>query len=522
MSVSLVAVCVCAVVAAAPEVGIAIDTSRDVKPISPCVYGSNAHGGDEAANVGAVRWGGNRTTGYNWETNYSSAGADWQHFNDDFLLQGVPENQWRVPAVVMTRFHQRARALGVPDLITLQMAGYVAGDNRRTVSEAETAPSPRWCRAEFRKNAPFTLTPDTTDGVVYMDECVNYLVTKLGPAAEGGVQMYSLDNEPAIWRGTHARIHPKPLKCDELIERSAALSSAVKDVDPTAKIVGGAFYGWSAFESLQGDESGWPAYSDEYGGWFINFYLDRMKRAGEAQGRRLLDVLDVHWYPEVRVNNVRITSDQPVGDRATMIARANATRSLWQADYEEQSWIGQWRRPVRLIGRLKDGIEQYYPGTGICFGEYNYGGSRDVSGALAQADFLGVCGREGVYMACHWGSLQGFTLAGYQIWRNYDGRDSTFGDTSVTAVTADPNDTSAYASLGEEGAVHIILINRKFDEPVTFNLSITHDRALTTGQAWFVDGTRPAVQRGGEIAGIEGNRLTYTAPPFTVHHLVLR
>jgi mannan endo-1,4-beta-mannosidase len=247
-----------------------------------------------------------------------------------------------------------------------------------------------------------------------------------------------------------------------------------------------------------------------------------MRQAGEEQGRRLLDVLDVHWYPEVRINDVRITANEPVGDPETMRGRVHATRSLWQADYEEESWIGQWRKPVRLLGRLQDSVDQYYPGTGICIGEYNYGGARDVSGALAQADFLGVCGREGVSMACHWGALRGFTLAGYQIWRNYDGRNSTFGDTGVGAITEDPNDTAAYASLDDEGALHVILINRKFDDPVTFNLNITHDEPLNGGRAWFVDGKKPEVQPGGEVQGIEGNRLTYTAPPLTVHHLVLK
>ena len=34
--------------------------------------------------------------------------------------------------------------------------------------------------------------------------------------------------------------------------------------------------------------------------WFISYYLDEMRTASNAAGKRLLDVLDVHWYPEAQ------------------------------------------------------------------------------------------------------------------------------------------------------------------------------------------------------------------------------
>jgi len=112
----------------AKVVDIRIDTSAERKPISPYIYGSNQ---ELDATVTAKRFGGNRTTGYNWENNFSNAGSDWLHYSDTYLLEdgGVPKGEWSTPASVVTTFHDKALSKNVPyTLITLQAAGYVSAD----------------------------------------------------------------------------------------------------------------------------------------------------------------------------------------------------------------------------------------------------------------------------------------------------------------------------------------------------------------------------------------------------------
>ena len=56
------------------------------QPISPYIYGTNQPDWQgHSKYLTLTRWGGNRITAYNWETNASNAGSDWQHQNDDFL-----------------------------------------------------------------------------------------------------------------------------------------------------------------------------------------------------------------------------------------------------------------------------------------------------------------------------------------------------------------------------------------------------------------------------------------------------
>jgi hypothetical protein len=59
-----------------------INSGEDVHSISPYIYGSNS---SAITSRTFDRSGGNRMTGYNWETNASNAGADWYHHSDYFL-----------------------------------------------------------------------------------------------------------------------------------------------------------------------------------------------------------------------------------------------------------------------------------------------------------------------------------------------------------------------------------------------------------------------------------------------------
>ena len=66
-----------------------VDASQDGRRISPFIYGMNSYAGGSFANpVRMDRLGGNRWTGYNWETNASNAGADWYHHSDYYLTGG--------------------------------------------------------------------------------------------------------------------------------------------------------------------------------------------------------------------------------------------------------------------------------------------------------------------------------------------------------------------------------------------------------------------------------------------------
>lgn len=508
----------------AKVVNVNIDTTAERKAISPYIYGSNQ---DLNATLKAKRIGGNRLTGYNWENNFSSAGKDWMHSNDSWLCEsgGVPEDQWTMPGSVVTTFHDKSLAENVPySIVTLQAAGYVAADGDGTVTEEEAAPSARWKEVKFEKGSPFSLIPDTTDDFVYMDEFVNFLVNKYGDASSAtGVKGYSIDNEPALWVDTHPRIHPEQVTCEEIITKSVGLSKAVKNVDPNAEIFGPALYGFAAFESLQSAPD-WETAGAGYN-WFLDYYLDNMKEASDTEGKRLLDVLDLHWYPEAKGGGARICFGEDPRNIGTNKARLQAPRTLWDATYIEDSWIGEWKKDfLPILPNVLASIDQYYPGTKLAITEYDYGAGNHITGGVAQADVLGLFGEYGVYLATYWGDPGNkYTAAGIDLYTNYDGKGGAFGDTSVKAETSDAAVSSAYASIvGEDdGKVHIILLNKDYDKATTFNFTVNSNNEYKSGTVWAFDRSSSDITKTMPIFNIKDNTFTYTVPALTACHIVL-
>lgn len=514
------------------DVTITINTALERKTISPYIYGTNALLTEEE-NWTMRRSGGNRMSGYNWENNASNAGSDWNHSSDNYLGGGD------VPGKVLSDFHTKSLELGTFSLVTLQMAGYVARDKNGTVSEAETAPSNRWNEAVPRKNAVFTTTPDVTDNYVYMDECVNFLVETFGSAgAATGIPAYCLDNEPALWISTHPRIHPDQVTCQEIIERSVALAQAVKDVDSAAAIFGPVLYGFAAYTDLQSALDWGQVSSGTDYAWFIDYYLDEMKRASDTDARRLLDVLDIHWYPEARgyppggsSDGYRIVMDGGAdfetfrNSREVAQARMQAPRTLWQEGYIESSWIGQWGQDhLPLLPALHNSIATYFPDTKLAVTEFTYGGEDHISGGIAMADALGIFGKYGVHYGTYWNteSQTDYTTAAYQIYRNYDGVNSTYGSIHVQAETNDIPNSSAYASVFDEDSVqlHCIVINKNLDTAMQAAFSITSETEYRSCNVWAFNESSASIIKISSNLPVTNNALSYTIPELTICHFV--
>ncbi|MEO6528963.1 MAG: glycoside hydrolase family 44 protein [Gemmatimonadaceae bacterium] len=506
------------------SVTVTIALDQDRAAISPLIYGTNQDAGQSFWTI--IRNGGNRTTGYNWENNFSNAGNDYLHNSDLFNITnwGLPASDARIPGRAVTYGHSRSVAMGAQSIVTLQLAGYVAADGNGPVTPAQAAPSPRWAKVEYKKPTPLTTTPDLTDGVVYMDEQVNLFVKEFGAAGSpSGIRYYSLDNEPAIWSSTHARIHPQQVGGAELLTRSIALATAVKAVDPAAQILGPSEYGIQGYFSLQSAPD-WPALKGSFD-WYLDYYLDGMKKAEQAAGKRLLDVLDVHWYPEARGDNRIVDGGATTAKDAT--ARLQAPRTLWDATYREDSWVQQALPSfLPILPRLQRSIAQYYPGTKLAITEYDFGGKNTISGGLAQADVLGTFAQQGVFIATMWGlgANDQFAIAGFKLYRDYDALKSTFGNTHVRATSADPATASVYASIesADASVVHVVLLNKSGTDSLTAKVQLTGGTSLTGGQVWGFGGASAQITARPAIAGIVNNSFDYAVPPLTAVHIVLR
>ena len=168
----------------AQDVTFTINAVNERHTILPEVYGANELG---FAGATTHRHGGNRHTGLNWENNASNAGSDYIHHSDSYLGSNAGIGNSHTSGALLEAWLNADRAQNLKTIITLPLAGYVAADMNGTVTPAETAPSARWKQIVIDKPGPLSLTPDKADGVVYLEEMVNFLLAKYGTAAQGGV-----------------------------------------------------------------------------------------------------------------------------------------------------------------------------------------------------------------------------------------------------------------------------------------------------------------------------------------------
>lgn len=505
---------------------ITVTPSEQLGKISPYIYGVNNGADLNSVSAKSIRLGGNRMSAYNWENNMSNAGSDYYHTSDMYLITDIPDEFKRVPGGPALALSSEAQTHNISyTLLTLQMLGYVTSSKRGRVTAENSAPSDYWVEVRNRKDSELSLEPDKNDGAVYTDEYLNYLSDKIGKSDSAtGIKAFALDNEPALWKHTHSLVQHGDLSCSELIVKSAELASVVKEADPGAEVFGPSLFGYSAFDSFAGAPDWQKLKADNGYRWFIDYYLDEMKKAGNSSGKRLLDVLDIHYYTEAK-GECGERSCSHYDNDGCIKARLDSVRSLYDENYRENSWITDTGAEFfPLLPNIQQSIDNYYPGTKLAFTEYNFGGGDHISGAVAEADMLGIFAEYGVYFAAIWSFENNqYQLSAINMFTNYDGNGSGFGDTLVKSEYEN-GDISVYSSTDSEndGTVKIIVTNRSLYDEMPVEISISSDNAYENAEVYSLYGDSAEIRAMPAVEKIEGNSFGYVIPPLSVTEFVVK
>ena len=514
---------------------LSVDVSTDRHSISPYIYGMNygVSFTDESLEALAAelrlpvrRWGGNSATRYNWQNDTHNTGSDWyfENIREDNSNPGALPN-----GSAADRFIEQDRRTQSKTLMTAPLIGwtpkrrledhpYDCGfSTDKYGAQQSTDPWDSKCGNGIGTNGvPITGNDshDTSSEVTpdFVTEWVQHLIDRYGTADQGGVLFYNLDNEPMLWNTAHRDVHPQPVSYDEIWNLTRAYAAAIKATDPGAKTLGPVVWGWMAYfwSALDGvsNNSDRLAHGDTP---FLEWYLQQMRAYEQQQGVRILDYLDVHFYPQA--NGVYSTS---AGDGNTQALRLRSTRSLWDPTYTDESWIGQ---PVYLIPRLREWVANHYPGTQLAISEYNWGALGFLNGALAQADILGIFGRERVDLATLWGPPE-FSQPGamaFRMYRNYDGVGDMFGNVSVHAASTNQDQLAIYAA--EQGPTLTLMIINKTKDALISTVTLSgFNAAAATGKVYrySVANLNAIVREADQVVSEAGFTTTFPASSITL------
>lgn len=484
-------------------VTIVVDVQLNRHPIRAEVYGA-AFASEALArdlNLPLNRSGGNSETRYNWQINAHNRAAD-------FFFESIADDG-ATPGQATDSFIAGSRAAGAEPMVTVPMIGWAAklGPNRGKLASfsikkygAQTGNDAAYFADAgngIKSSGPpavYVTGNDPNDANVpadaaFQDGWVQHLVTKWGGSTNGGVRYYLLDNEPSIWHDTHRDVHPVGATLEEMRDKSLTYAAMIKARDPGAVIFGPEEWGWSGYLYSGYDQQyagahNYSSYPDRaaHGNMdYIPWLLNQWRLTNSATGRRLIDAVSLHFYPQGGEFGDDVSA-------AMQLRRNRSTRALWDTNYVDQTWINA---VVKLVPRLREWVAKYYPGTLTALTEYNWGADGHINGATAQADVLGILGREGIDFATRWTCPNTNTPAynAIKLYRNYDGARSTFGDTSVAASVPNPDEVAVFAAQrSSDQALTILAINKVPDGGRSVLLSVTNFAAGGAAQMWRLDG----------------------------------
>lgn len=481
-----------------PAVTVTVDVAANRRAINPAVYGvayaTNAQLQD--LNAPTHRYGGNNTSRYNWQLNADNRGADW-------YFESIAESS-ATPGQRGDDFVINSRASGAEPMITVPIIEYVAklGSNRAKLAsfnstlygaqdDCDWQWFPQACNG-MQGGQPIVgnnpLDANVLNSTTLQAGWVSHVVQRFGNAAGGGLKYYILDNEHSIWHSTHRDVWPTGATMEQVRDLMVAYSGAIKAVDPDALVVGPEEWGWSGYifsgyDQQYGSEHGWSFLPDRaaHGGKdYLRWLLEELKTRSDIDGQPVIDVFTVHYYPQ--------GGEFWPGDVTTamQLRRNRSTRSLWDPTYTDETWIND---RVQLIPRLRSlANTYYYPGTPIGITEYNWGAENHINGATAQADIYGIFGREGLDLGARW-TTPATTTPTYKVmkmYRNYDGNHSTFGDTSVRAVsTANADNLSVFAAQRTgDSAVTVMVISKVLSGTTSVTVNLSNFAPAGAAERW--------------------------------------
>ncbi len=402
------------------------------------------------------RLGGDATTRYNWQVDASNAGFDWFFMGGGAVTTPVPGASF--DAHISTN-----KSVGARTVITIPIIEYInktAGwqcsypksvypnqesfnpyvhPNNDDCGNGKDATTHQPIIDAHISNHDVPNSPDIQKA------WVQHLVSKFGTAANGGVPIYQMDNEPTGWQGIHFDVRPMPPTCDELRDKTYTYAAAVKAADPSAAVLGPGDIPVADDFDCSGQTRG-------------QYYLAAMAAYEKQHGARLLDYYS-HHYPGC-------CAGDPIDNADKRIKK-------------HQGWIAD-----------------KYPGTKLAYDEYNWG--TDVSTyatALLAADGLGLFGRDAVDLASFWGLDDARTATGtaFRLYRNYDGKGGTFGNVSTSAVSADPSKLHIYAAeRAGDHAVTIVVLNKTAAD-ITSELSLSNHVPKGDLQIFLFSAGQPTV-----------------------------
>lgn len=273
-------------------------------------------------------------------------------------------------------------------------------------------------------------------------------------------QYWNMDNEPDIWSGTHDDVFRTQPSAEAFMHIYFGVAKKARALFPEIRLVGPVAtneWQWYNWDDKKIDADG-KSYT------WCEYFIKRIGEEQQASGIRLLDVLDLHFYPG---------ETDPADIVQVHRVWFDTTYDYPGANGVKRSGPGSWDNSITreyIFERCRIWLEKYLgPEHGVSFGVSEMGiqGDNPNVTAVWYASNLGVFADEGVELFTPWTWKTGMWEVLHLFSRYCRG-------TRVASFSDKDNFVSAYSSINSSSdSLTIILVNRTMDrgEDVTVTLS---------------------------------------------------
>jgi hypothetical protein len=461
-------------------VTININATSAKKHISPYIYGKNNTLSDDntsslSGGLTAAQWqrlrdmgitmfrdnGGNNSTKYNWRLKLSSH-PDWYNnvykHDWDFAARGLQES---IPSA--------------QGMWTFQLIGKAAKTTANNFNDWSYNGSQWWTGCSYNLCGGGTLNSNNEvvklgDPSLYLenwnaDSTTGILDHWFGANGIGlnpkNFQYWDMDNEPEIWDGTHDDVYPVQPEAETFMQTYFAVAKKAREKYPDIKLMGPVPANEWQWYNWKGDKI---SYNGKTYTW-LEYFIMRVAEEQKATGIRLLDVLDVHFYPSENNAADMLQVHRVFFDETYDYPGANGVKRVG---------AGGWDNSITkeyIFKRCKDWLGKYMgPDNGVTLSVSECSladhSSPNVT-ATWYASMLGEFARQGVEIFTPWDWYTGMSEVVHVFSKYYK-------EYYVEATSSDEEYVSAYPTMNyNSDSMTIFLVNRELTNTrtVTLNLS---------------------------------------------------
>ncbi|HTA62748.1 MAG TPA: glycoside hydrolase family 44 protein [Bacteroidia bacterium] len=516
-------------------VNIQVDAAAGRKNISPYIYGrNNSISDDPNSPTPAATWklmrdaglrytrenGGNNATKYNWRKKISSH-PDW--YNNCYA------HNWDYAAKTLQDSMPNTQGMWA-----FQLIGYAASNLNNNFNDYGYNGSNSWggtCQNLAGGGVPNSAgtCSATTNGntSLYLenwtaDSTTNILNHWFGSGSLGYTTTnkiyWSMDNEPDGWNYTHDDVMPTLPTAENFMQLYFAVAKKARAKFPNIKLTGPVpesewqWYNWNNSKiTVSGQSYNW-----------LEFFIKRCAEEQTASGIRLLDVIDIHSYPNETNDADVVQGHRIYFDTTYRYPGANGVKT---------TSLSGWDTSITkeyIFGRVNKWLTQYMGANhGVTCGvsEYAINSTTPNIIANAYASTLGTFADNGVEFFSPWT----WNIGMWETMHLF----SRYGkSTRIQSISSNENDISAYSSINTANdSVTIILVNRNLTSSHATNISLSNF-SITTGTyntlqiknlpstETFVSHTNNALHT--STVSVASNSLSVSLPALSTTAIVLK